>query len=115
MVIDVRAPGLRLPKGRALALADWIRAAFASAARNVARVALRITPAPAGSRRHAVHCEVQVHLPDGSVTSVQERHRSLGPAVRRAVTHAWRTVLPRAKAAPAAGTPSLPAPSHARR
>lgn len=111
MFIDIRSPGLRLPRGRAHGMLARVRAAFHGAADDVTRVLVRVTPAPgAGALRD---CAVEVHLRGGRVEVVRERKRRLAPALARALQRAWEATLRRLGAV-APRQPLLQGPLHAR-
>lgn len=114
MYIDLRTPGVRLPRGRAHALLLRVRSAFACAADGISRIVVRVKPAADGSPA-ARDCEVEVHLHDGRMEVVHERQRRLGTALARALMRAWEGTQRRLGMAPAAlPQPRLYAPLHAR-
>ena len=88
MLIELHSPGVRLHRAQSLMLLARVRQVFAHAAREVARIVLRIREdgRPATERT----CELEVHLADGRVAVVQERHRRIAPLVERAAHRAWR-------------------------
>lgn len=114
MYVDLRSPGVRLPRGRAHFLLLRVRAAFAGLADGISRVVVRVMPARIGSR--AAHdCEIEVHLADGRVEVVRERQRRLGAVLARALLRAWNLTRGRLGAAPTpTAGPQLYAPLHAR-
>ena len=97
MYIDLRTPGLRLPRARAHALLLRIRAAFASVSHQVTRIVVRVMPADPGTPVLRA-CAIEVHLRDGQVDIVQERQRRLADVLSRALQRAWtrtaRRLLP---------------------
>ena len=114
MYVDLRTPGVRLPRGRAHALLLRVRAAFAGLADGITRIVVRVMPAAAGGA--AVRdCEIEVHLADGRVERVRERRRRLGAVLARALLRAWNLARSRLGAGRAADAqPQLYAPLHAR-
>lgn len=88
MYVDLRAPGLRLSRGRAHAMLLRIRAAFASLSHAVARIVVRVMPADPGAPTLR-ECAIEVHLRDGQVEVVQERQRRLADVLSRALQRAW--------------------------
>jgi hypothetical protein len=114
MYIDLRTPGVRLPRGRAHALLLRVRSAFACVAHGIARIVVRVTPTPGGTPA-ARDCAVEVHLQDGRIEVVQVRQRRLGSALTRALLHAWERTQRSLGMVPAAlPQPRLYAPLHAR-
>lgn len=114
MHIDLRTPGVRLPRGRAQELLLRVRAAFACVAGGIARVAVRVRPVD-GAPPSARDCEIEVHLRDGSVEVVHERRRGLGTVLGKALLRAWQQTMRRLGVAPPRPQePRLYAPLHAR-
>lgn len=101
MVVELRTPGLKLARAQSLAIVGSVRAAFAAARDEVARVALQVMPAAGGNTRCAGECVIEVHLRDGTVQMVCERHRGLAALLRRALHRARALVLRRAGLPPA--------------
>jgi hypothetical protein len=122
MHIDLKTPGVRLPRAHANALLLRVRDAFAGLAGRVLRVVVRVLPAETGSSRALCDCEVQVHLHDGQVEVVRERRHRLADGIGRALVRAWNVTGRRLGATPEAGTTRhlkratvLPASAHASR
>lgn len=115
MRIELHTPGVKLHRAQSHMLLASVRQAFAQAARSIARVVVRIRE-DAGARTAPRSCELEVHLLDGRVKRVEERHRRVGALVRRAVQRAWRVVAPAAGiAAPVARQlPALASPRDGR-
>ncbi len=90
MEVDLRAPGIKLPRGQAANLARRVRAAFATLAHRIARVDVRMAAQEPAGRPGARQCVVEVHMADGHVERVQERQRRLGAALQRALKRAWQ-------------------------
>lgn len=113
MYVDLRTPGVRLPRGRAHALLLRVRAAFAGLAEGITRIVVRVEPDAAGT---AVRdCEIEVHLADGHVEVVRERRRRLGAVLARALMRAWHLARIRLGSAPPEhARPMLYAPLHGR-
>lgn len=109
MYVDLRTPGLRLPRGRAHALAQGVRTAFASLAGAIARVVVRVMPG-ADARSLARECAVEVHFRDGHVEVVSERRRRFGDVLARALQRARQRTSWRLGAQGLPPPPSLPAP-----
>lgn len=111
MHIDVRALNTRLSRSHALAIAQRLRETFARMAHTIARIVVKVSEVP-GAGLSARECVVEVHFPDGRVTTVNERQRKLGSLLRRVTERSWRavTALHASSAAPQHVTP----PSKAR-
>jgi hypothetical protein len=111
MYVDLRTPGLRLPRGRAHALLRQVREAFHGIAGQVARVVVRVLPA--GADQPALRdCAIEVHLRNGQVAVVQERQRRLVALLARALRRAGQMALRRTDP-PAASRPAAPRLPHA--
>lgn len=113
MYVDLRTPGLRLPRGRAHALAQRVRTAFESLAGAVARIVVRVMPG-ADPRSVERECAVEVHFRDGHVEVVRERRRRFGDVLARALQRARQRTSWRLGAPGPAAPPALPAPAGGR-
>lgn len=107
MFIDLRTPGVRLPRGRAHSVLARVRNAFHCVSDQVVRVLVRVTPA-AGARGEPLRdCAIEVHLRNGDVQVVHERQRRLGGVLGRALQRAWTATSRRLGGAPD-GQPQRP-------
>lgn len=115
MFIDLRTPGLRLPRGRSHGLLQRVRNAFRHAAGEVSHVLVRVRPAP-GPRASALRdCTIEVRLHSGEVEVVRERRRRLVGVLARALQRAWELMQRRlGLSLPPAASRRLQAPLHAR-
>ncbi|MBE7941510.1 MULTISPECIES: hypothetical protein [Ramlibacter] len=93
MDIDIRSPGVRMPRAQRNALLRDVRHTFASCSHRVAHVLLQITLVQDARRSGLRDCVVEVHLADGHVERVQERRRHVGVVLRRALQRAWQATL----------------------
>lgn len=91
MHIDVQALNTRLPRAHALSIAQRLRETFGRMAHAIAKIVVRVSEVP-GAGLSARECVVEVHFPDGRVTTVNERQRKLGSLLRRATERSWRAV-----------------------
>jgi hypothetical protein len=115
MYVDLRTPGVRLPRGRAHALLLRVRAAFAGLAGGITRIVVRVLPADPGTSAVVRNCEIEVHLADGRVEVVRERRRRLAAVLARALLRAWQLARIRLGAdREGDGHAKLYAPLHAR-
>jgi hypothetical protein len=92
MDIQLRTPGLRLPRAYGFDLMRRVRSCFERLRHRVARVVVQVHE---GARFHDRTCVVEVHMTDGHVERVEERQRKLGPLVQRALHRAWQSVARR--------------------
>ncbi len=114
MYVDLRTPGVRLPRGRAHELLLRVRAAFAGLAGGINRIVVRVIPA-ANASATVRDCEIEVHLADGRIEVVRERRRRLGAVLARALMRAWNLARHRLGAGARGGAESrLDGPLHAR-
>jgi hypothetical protein len=90
MEVDLRAPGIKLPRGHITDLARRVRAAFERLAHRIARVIVRMAPDEAARRAGTRQCVIEIHMADGHVERVQERQRRLGAALQRALKRGWQ-------------------------
>lgn len=91
MHIDVRAPNTRLSRAHSLEIAQRLRTTFAKLAHRIVRIVVHVSEAPRSGPAMR-ECVVDVHFPDGKITTVHERQRKLGALLRRATDRAWKTV-----------------------
>lgn len=85
MEIQLRAPGLKLPRGHVPDLVARVRHALARLAHRIARVEVSLAPASASNKPGLRDCLVEVHTVDGHVEVVRERQRRLGAALQVAL------------------------------
>jgi hypothetical protein len=114
MLIALRTPGLRLPRGRSHALLQRVRSAFRHVADQVARVLVHVKPS-GGDAAALRDCTIEVHLRTGEVEVVQERLRRLAGVLAGALQRAWEATGRRlGVSAPPSALRGLHAPLHAR-
>lgn len=112
MDIDIRTPGVRMPRAQRNSLQKQVRSTFEACAHRIRRVVLRIAEPPDAPRNGMRDCVVEVHLQDGHVERVQERQRHIGVVLRRALRRAWQATLRWVGLfVKRRGTLALPAPS----
>lgn len=110
MHIEIRHSGTGMTRARSHELAQRLRAALARMTHLIARVVVRVDEAPRNGSL-ARECTVEIHLPNGEVTVINERQRKLGALVRRATERAWKAAthavgLPQRNPQPALATNS---------
>ena len=110
MHIEIRSSRTGMTRARSHELAQRLRAALARMAHLIARVVVRVDDAPRNGA-NTRECTVEIHLPNGEVTVINERQRKLGALVRRATERAWKAAthavgLPQKNPQPAMATNS---------
>lgn len=126
MHIELRTPGLALPRARLQNLRRELQAAFARLADRIARIVLAVGTGEGATGQRTRRCSVEVHMNDGCVERVEVRRRHVGALLQGAIARAWRAAARRLEQpqaprpaprlqAPRAPAGLLPAPAGASR
>lgn len=110
MHIEIRSSRTGMNRARSHELAQRLRAALARMAHLIARVVVRVDDAPRNGSSTR-ECSVEIHLPNGEVTVINERQRKLGALVRRATERAWKAASHAVGLPPKGPRPRVPAES----
>jgi hypothetical protein len=89
MHIEIRPSSTGMTRARSRELALRLKAAFARMTHLISRVVVRVGDATRNGSTTR-ECTVEIHLPNGEVTVINERQRKLGALVRRATERAWK-------------------------
>jgi hypothetical protein len=92
MHIDIRPRNTRLSHTHRQDMAQRLRAVFSQLAHLIVRIVVLVGEVPR-SGPAARECTVEVHLPNGQITTINERQRKLGALLRRATERAWKAAI----------------------